>query len=457
MLRFVLAALIVASALRAETVAQINAATLYTPVFSNITAWRQANRDFQFSTTNVSSPQADVAFSELRPQLDALVAARNANYCDWGVKYEEGFAATLPHIGPLRDANRAALWASDYATAKGDPALASQFATEAMRVGRNGGEDLLLISLLVQIAAEKPALERLTKLAANLSAGELDQLAGNLSAMPPGATVLEAMEMEKAMAVDTLLQDLMDIIREADSNVVFASELGMRDATNTADLVSSRSANGASQSWLAENLRLTSIVDLGGRFKLGFETKDADSFVLAIGRPQRGIELVSADFVREEAIITRSNETALVKLKSREITKIDLNLRLPDPEKLEAIATKVGKGKYKAIAALLANFKQAEGSEQALTRDIALGGADGMVRLLRTMSDDYSKWIEAYKTMPREKFKEWQKTYIDQVSPMTKLLLPATDKCIDKEQELLAARDALSAAISARRAQLGGR
>lgn len=445
--------LLTAASLRAETVNLINAATLYAPVFGSITNWTSQHRDFSWNATNVSSAEADAAYAALAPHLAAMSSASSANFCDWGVRYEEGFAALLPHAGPVRDACRAANWAADYAAAKGEHTRAAAYAIEALRLGRNAGEDRLLISLLFQIAAEKPALEKLTRLVEKMDAGALDNLVASIGNMPPGTQVIEAMEMEKAMMVDTMLRDLMDIVREAGTNKLLAAELGMTGETIATTNAAGSAGTGA-RSWLTENLRLTSFVDSGSGYKLGFETKDGDSFVLAVGRPRRDIALLIADFAREEAVIARSNETALVKLKSREITALNLRLRLPDPKKLEALAAKAGQGKYKSVSALVSSFNQDTNAISSLTRDIALGGADGMVGLLRSVSDDYAKWIEAYKTMPREQFKKWEEGYIEQVSPLTKLMLPATSRCIDKEQEMLAARKNLEAAIAARRAQL---
>jgi hypothetical protein len=73
----------------------------------------------------------------------------------------------------------------------------------------------------------------------------------------------------------------------------------------------------------AHELRLASIVMAeGDRFQIGLEDKDTkDGFVLHLGQRKRGVELVSVDFDRGEAVLKKGEQRALVHLESRSCSR----------------------------------------------------------------------------------------------------------------------------------------
>ncbi len=437
----------------------VNAAQIYTPVFSNITAWSTAHPGFGTEPyTNVSSPEAAAAFKDLQPQLDALGAAQSAAYCDWGTHHEEGISAQLPYVSPAMKSAKAGLWAANYALSNNLPDFAD-YAMEAARVARNVGEDRLLIDLLVQIAGEKAAADLLAQNIGKLDAKQLDALEQNLQSLPPGTSLIEAMQMEKAMFIDNLIKQVLKAMREADTNL-FEQISDDVSATNTVtdrtnSIAATAAAGAAKKSWLTENLRLTSIVDSGGSYKIGFETRDGDSFVIALGRPKRGIEMLSADYAREEAVIARSNETAIVKLKSREISPLRLRLRMPSPEQAKKLMGSPPSAN--AVQQLMLAFAAMGDSSDKEDRNIfnACGGtADGLMALLNKTSAEYGEWIAAFQRLPLDEFRKWQNDFLKTTTQLTRLMLPAVDKCADKEKQLLDSRTKLAAAIAARRAAL---
>lgn len=429
----------------------LNAATLYAPVFSNITAWAGANSNFSFTSTNYSSPQAKEAYVALRPEVDALSGAREATHCDWGTRFEDGVAATLPYVGPARKASMAAQWVASYEAANGLPQSGAH-AIESLRLARNVGEDRLLISLLVQIAGEKRALDFLADRAGALDAKELDALERKLAALPPGSSMVEAMQMEKAMFIDNLIRQVMEAMRAADTNLFEVVADGADGAALVGRGGAGASDGGRRPSWLSENLRLTSIVESGGRYRIGFETRDGDSFVLSLGRPQRGIEMLAADMAREEAVIARGPETAIVKLKSREIAPIRLRLRLPPPEQARTLLDGPPGAVTNAAQQLLLTLASRPGP--LALGELTGGTADGLMRLLRKTSDEYEEWIAAFQRLSPDAFRDWMTTFLKTATPLTQSLLPAVDKCAEKEKQLLAARERLAAALAARRAEL---
>jgi hypothetical protein len=296
----------------AEDTNGVNAAPLYWPVFSNVTAWATAHPGYgRLPATNVSSPEAAAAYDDLQPHLAGLQAAgEQATYCDWGTRYEDGIAALLPHVNPAGQSMKAALWAAHYAASNNLPTFAGH-ALEAMRIGRDVGEDRLILDLLVQIAGEKPAAELLLQNIDRLDEKQLAGLDAKLHALPPGATLIDAMQMEKAMFVDNLIRQFLDAMRHADTNLFEVSygESGAVSDEMRGTKAMAGSDASTNRSWLTENLRMSAMVELSSGSRIGFETLNGDSFFISLGRPQRGIELLSMDYDREEAVIALQGAT----------------------------------------------------------------------------------------------------------------------------------------------------
>ena len=403
----------------------LNAANIYWPALSNIAAWAGTYTNAgMYPATNAASPDAARAYADLLPQLAGLAAAGEATYCNWGTRFEDGPAARLPYIGPALRSARASLWAADYALSNGLPGFADR-AMDALRLSRNAGEDQLLISYLVQISGEKPALELLARNVDQLDARQFESLAAQLDNLPPGATLVDAARMEKAMFVDQLVNRMLQAMREADTNLfdVIPASFAPGDSIAPA---------GAGESWLAKNLRLASVVQNGLNLWIGFETPQGESFTVARGRPSHGIELLSADVARGEALIARGQETALVKLQSREIAPIRLAFRVkPD--------------------GVFGELMRGRGEDLTAEEQRQLSTPEGLLAALRMTGEEYARWTEAVEKMPLEEFRPWQKSLMKHGTVFTRLLLPAMDKAMEKERELLEARAKLDAAIAARR------
>jgi hypothetical protein len=418
----------------------INAASFYRPVLSNVQAWVTAHPGLaQGLASNTASAEAAAAYAELAPQLAPLAAAGEATYCSWGTRYEDGFAATLPHLGPLTRTVRATLWAASYAASNQLPAFVDH-AMEALRLARNTGEEPLLISLLVQVACETKASDLLASQLGQLTDAQVARLASTLEGLPPGGTLIEAARMEKAMGIDLLTRQFLKAMRDADTNVFeVIPETGEQAATG-----GGTSRSNAPPSWLAENLRLTSVVDNGRYCWIGFETRDGDSFTLSQTRSSHGIELLSADVDRGEAVIARGQETALVKLKSKEIEPFRLRLRLPAGHDEQAPGNQVA-----ALLKVLQNPESVGGAAAGPLDD----RADVFLAMLQRTSADYEEWTAALQKMPLEEYRPWQEKFLQRATPLTRIMLPAMDKVMEKERDMLAARARLETALAARRAR----
>ena len=71
----------------------------------------------------------------------------------------------------------------------------------------------------------------------------------------------------------------------------------------------------------AKNLRMSALLELDdGTVKIGLiDQASGKNFFLAVGDTEEGIELVSADYEKEEAVVRKGAEMAVIKLQSGEI------------------------------------------------------------------------------------------------------------------------------------------
>ena len=142
---------------------------------------------------------------------------------------------------------------------------------------------------------------------------------------------------------------------------------------------------------------------------------------------------------RGEAVISRSNETALVKLTAREITP--LRLRLPAAATGPAAPAPEVSAATRALLETLGSdthLRELRDGQEALT-------------LLTQTSRDYDEWIAAMSRLTVPEFQAWEKDFLPRASPLTKLILPAMGKVMEKERAMLDARARLDAALAARR------
>lgn len=75
------------------------------------------------------------------------------------------------------------------------------------------------------------------------------------------------------------------------------------------------------QDSFAKNLRMSALLEMDdGTMKIGLIDQSSNkSFFLAVGDTEEGVELVSADYDKEEAVVRKGAEMAVIKLQSGEI------------------------------------------------------------------------------------------------------------------------------------------
>jgi hypothetical protein len=142
--------------LRAEVIAQDNAATVYWQAFAALPPQPEGD-----------DPEAFADWvGECAGALNLLHKAAAMDSCDWELDYSQGFQLLLSHVSKMNSLCKAAV-----ARAKSSPAHTQADLKAAMRAARHIGVDPLIIPQLVRVRIEKQVLEQL---AANLASAELD-------------------------------------------------------------------------------------------------------------------------------------------------------------------------------------------------------------------------------------------------------------------------------------------
>ena len=100
------------------------------------------------------------ALAELSDFLDDLDRATREPSCDFEVRYEDGYAALLPHLAGMRKLGRLLVIDARRHALEGNTLLAAERLAASMRLARHASGDQILISSLVSAAiADKAILE----------------------------------------------------------------------------------------------------------------------------------------------------------------------------------------------------------------------------------------------------------------------------------------------------------
>jgi hypothetical protein len=238
---------------------------------------------------------------KLAPALEIYRQAARMENCDWGFDLQKtGPETLLPHISPLMNLSRAAAWEAERVKAT-DPAAFVAWHEDALRSSAHAGAGALMISGLVEASMRMRSLGALCTNLAALPPDLLAKLGTQLAALPPPQDFQKIMQGEKAFCIDWFIRRLFDKQREQQTAAT---------ATN-----------------FAARLRMSAMV-AGGPvgLKIGLEGAGGDNFWLGLGQRRHGIELVSADLKRGEAVLFKNGQAALVLLQEKRIEPINLKL-----------------------------------------------------------------------------------------------------------------------------------
>lgn len=141
-----------------------------------------------------------------------LLVATRIDRCDFGIAYEEGFMALLPHLGLMRSSGRILVLDARRLMAEGDADGAAERLAGVIRMGVHIRNDNVLISALVSMAVTSLAAGEAEVLAGSgkLTAAGRDTILGALQPLnqADGFGVKRCLEMERNITVDYLRQRL---------------------------------------------------------------------------------------------------------------------------------------------------------------------------------------------------------------------------------------------------------
>ena len=190
---------------RAEVIAAArpNAAVIYWTAFSALPTITQEQREMMTAAakTTLEPIPKDVraTLTQYEIALHEMHRAVQCEACDWQLDYAAGPHLLLPHLQHARDLAWAGLVRARVRFAAGENEAALNDVLAVLRMGRDCGRSPVIISMLVDVAVERLAIEMLAAHLSQLTPDQLSQLPQRLQALPQTATAAEGFRKESDM------------------------------------------------------------------------------------------------------------------------------------------------------------------------------------------------------------------------------------------------------------------
>jgi hypothetical protein len=185
-----------------------NAALRYWRAFDALSGLSKEQEKIVEEWRTTPLDQASAALVRDSAALKGLHQGAKAPYCDWGLNYEDGVGMLLPHLARARTLARLACLRARWKFHEGKPRAAAEDVIAAMTLGRHTGVDPTLISILVDYAIERIAMEALQADFAKLDADTLKYLAEQLDKLPTVLTVRQAMLNERDTFITWMIREV---------------------------------------------------------------------------------------------------------------------------------------------------------------------------------------------------------------------------------------------------------
>ena len=178
-----------------------NAAVNYWQAFGLLPVWTEEEKKLRESLPAEFSAELPEAVKELTERsgvaLAALELANRIEKCDWQLDYSQGPSLALPHIQEARELHRQANLRARYRFSQADHSGGVADILASLRLSRAIGKDQVLISLLVQAAIERGAIDLAAAYLPYLPDLERRQLAEGWERLRASATLGESLGLEK--------------------------------------------------------------------------------------------------------------------------------------------------------------------------------------------------------------------------------------------------------------------
>ncbi len=143
-----------------------------------------------------------------KPSLREMRKGAAMEQCCWAVSVEEGPNANIPHLSKAREIALIACLQADASFAGGDASAATDNLGAVITLGRHCGADAILISLLVDFAIERLAIDTIAANLSSLDQEQLKALEQELESLPTLPTVADGVRAEKELWVGWMIQVL---------------------------------------------------------------------------------------------------------------------------------------------------------------------------------------------------------------------------------------------------------
>lgn len=178
-----------------------NAAVIYWQAFAAMPPLDGiAQKNFDAAAKSAYEPvdnQLLLIVTMFEKSLAVLHRAHDIPACDWQLDFEQGPELTLPHLEKARKLGRAALLRAKLRYASGENDSANADIVAVLKLARDCGSSPSLISILVDGAMEKTAINVLAANLWRLSGEQLEQLTRSIKQLPETASLVEGVEQEE--------------------------------------------------------------------------------------------------------------------------------------------------------------------------------------------------------------------------------------------------------------------
>ena len=130
--------------------------------------------------------------------------------CCWGISMEDGPHAMMPHLSKAQQLSRLACLRADWLFEQGKASDAVEDIAAVMTLGRHVTKDGVLVSLFVDYAIQRLAIETAAANLMSLDANQLQVLARELETLPPQPRFSDAVVAEKEMFVGWAIRVLSE-------------------------------------------------------------------------------------------------------------------------------------------------------------------------------------------------------------------------------------------------------
>lgn len=176
---------------------------------------------------------------------------------------------------------------------------------------------------------------------------------------------------------------------------------------------------------------MSMIVEIDGLpIRIGLVTRGGGSFSLRVGQEKHGLALLSADFEREEAVLVKDGETALLHLDSGIFTSLDLQ-----------VAREV-------VAEIITNLTT--GTEAETVEKFLAERNLSVLEALQQTSADYDRLLQAL-SLPPDEFRLWSAAFHEEITRgnlFSKIMIPAILPARERVDGVLVRREMLKVAIN---------